>query len=94
MNAVSLAQRAQSLPDQTAPDLRALAAIGEQLEDAFGPLSLEERLAAARAAVPGRLVFTTSFGLEDQAISHAVFSQKLAVDVVTFDTGRLFPETH
>jgi phosphoadenosine phosphosulfate reductase len=91
MNAVTLAQR---LPDQTAPDTQALAAIGEQLEDAFGALSLEERLAAARAAVPGRLVFTTSFGLEDQAISHAVFSQKLAIDVVTFDTGRLFPETH
>jgi phosphoadenosine phosphosulfate reductase len=91
MTPPSLAQR---LPDQTTADLRALAAVGEQLEIAFAALSLEERLTAARAAVPGRIVFTTSFGLEDQAISHAIFAQDLAIEVVTFDTGRLFPETH
>jgi phosphoadenosine phosphosulfate reductase len=91
MNDQSLAQH---LPHQTAPDPHALAAVGERLAGAFGALGLEERLAAARAAVPGRLVFTTSFGLEDQAISHAIFTQDLAIEVVTFDTGRLFPETH
>ena len=85
---------AQPLPIETAPDLSALAAVGERLDDAFGGLGLEERLATARAAVPGRLVFTTSFGLEDQAISHAIFARDMAIDVVTFDTGRLFPETH
>jgi phosphoadenosine phosphosulfate reductase len=57
-------------------------------------LDLPERLAAARANIPGRLVFTTSFGIEDQAIAHAIFTQKLDVDVVTLDTGRLFAETH
>jgi phosphoadenosine phosphosulfate reductase len=91
MNVPSLAQRS---PNQTAPDLQALAAIGEFLAVAYASLGLAERVAAARAAVPGRLVFTTSFGLEDQAISHAIFVQDLAIDVVTFDTGRLFPETH
>src|SRR5580704_11823484 len=80
--------------DHTAPDVPELAVIGERLAGAFAALGLEERLAAARAAVPDRIVFTTSFGLEDQAISHAIFSQDLAIDVVTFDTGRLFPETH
>ena len=85
---------AQPLPIETAPDLSALAAVGERLDDAFGGRGLEERLATARAAVPGRLVFTTSFGLEDQAISHAIFARDMAIDVVTFDTGRLFPETH
>jgi phosphoadenosine phosphosulfate reductase len=39
-------------------------------------------------------VFTTSLGLEDQAIAHAIFAQDLAIDVVTLDTGRLFPETY
>src|SRR5579859_3310208 len=82
------------LPIETAPDLSVLAAAAERLDGAFGALTLEERLAAARAAVPGRLVFTTSFGLEDQAISHAIFTRDLAIEVVTFDTGRLFPETH
>src|ERR1700719_704871 len=60
----------------------------------FPALDLFERLAAIRAQIPGRMVFTTSFGLEDQAIAHAVFAQALAIDVATLDTGRLFPETY
>jgi phosphoadenosine phosphosulfate reductase len=91
MNDQSLAQHLSKRP---APDAQALAAIGKRLADTFGSLGLDERLSAACAAVPGRLVFTTSFGIEDQAISHAIFAQDLAVEVVTFDTGRLFPETH
>jgi len=91
MNDQSLAQH---LPHRPAPDAQALAAIGKRLADTFGSLGLDERLSAACAAVPGRIVFTTSFGIEDQAISHAIFAQDLAVEVVTFDTGRLFPETH
>ena len=58
------------------------------------PHDLFERLAFVRAACPGRLVVMTSFGLEDQAISHAVLSQGLDIDIVTLDTGRLFAETH
>jgi phosphoadenosine phosphosulfate reductase len=91
MDAQSLAQHS---PNQTLPDLHALADVGQRLAEGFAGLGLEERLAAARAAIPGRLVFTTSFGLEDQAISHAIFAQDLAIEVMTFDTGRLFPETH
>jgi phosphoadenosine phosphosulfate reductase len=71
------------LPDQTT-----------RLADAFAALGLAERLATGRATIGGRIVFTTSFGLEDQAISHAILTQDLAIDIVTFDTGRLFPETH
>src|SRR5258708_29350463 len=85
---------AQNMPNQSASELGTLAAAGERLASAFAALGLEERLSAARAAIAGRLVFTTSFGLEDQAISHAIFTQDLAIEVVTFDTGRLFPETH
>lgn len=53
-----------------------------------------ERLRALRAAVPGRIVFTTSFGLEDQALAHLIFTETLAIEVVTLDTGRLFPSTY
>jgi len=60
----------------------------------FPALDLFERLAAIRSEIPGRVVFTTSFGLEDQAIAHAIFAQALAIDVATLDTGRLFPETY
>lgn len=68
----------------------AMGAIADRLKTA----DLFARLAAIRTHISGRIVFTTSFGLEDQAIAHAVFSQALAIDVATLDTGRLFPETH
>lgn len=53
-----------------------------------------DRLADLRARVLGRIVFTTSFGIEDQAISHFIFSRGIDVEVVTLDTGRLFPSTY
>lgn len=52
------------------------------------------RLALLRESIDGAMVFTTSFGIEDQAIAHAIFAQALQIDVVTLDTGRLFPETY
>ena len=60
----------------------------------FASLDLFERLVAIRSEIAGKIVFTTSFGLEDQAIAHAILSQNLIIDIVTLDTGRLFPETH
>jgi phosphoadenosine phosphosulfate reductase len=70
------------------------AAITGGFVERFPALDLFERLAAIRRQIPGRVVFTTSFGLEDQAIAHAIFAQALAIDVATLDTGRLFPETY
>jgi phosphoadenosine phosphosulfate reductase len=76
-----------------AKDREIFATIADGIVERFPALDLFERLAAIRAEVAGRLVFTTSFGLEDQAIAHAIFAQALAIDVATLDTGRLFPET-
>lgn len=42
----------------------------------------------------GGIVFSTSFGLEDQAISHLIFDQQLPIEVFTLDTGRMFTETY
>jgi phosphoadenosine phosphosulfate reductase len=53
-----------------------------------------ERLAGFRRVVAGGLVFTTSFGLEDQVILHMLRELAIDIDVVTLDTGRLFPETY
>jgi len=53
-----------------------------------------ERLRQLRDQVAGRIVFTTSFGIEDQLIAHHVFDQGLEIEVVTLDTGRLFPSTY
>ena len=75
-------------------DREIFATIAEGFVERFPAFDLFERLAAIRAEIPGRVVFTTSFGLEDQAIAHAIFAQALAIDVATLDTGRLFPETY
>jgi phosphoadenosine phosphosulfate reductase len=58
------------------------------------PQSIAQRLRAAVETVSGRIVFTTSFGIEDQLIAHHVLSERLPIEVVTLDTGRLFPSTY
>ena len=77
-----------------ADELISLGDAAVRLADRLSALDLFGRLAAVRSAIAGRIVFTTSFGLEDQAVAHAIFVQHLAIDIVTLDTGRLFPETH
>jgi len=52
------------------------------------------RLRSAVDAITGRIVFTTSFGIEDQLIAHHILSDRLPIEVVTLDTGRLFPSTY
>ena len=42
----------------------------------------------------GQIVFSTSFGWEDQVIAHIIFSNNLPIKVFTLETGRLFPETY
>ncbi|MDE2363549.1 MAG: phosphoadenylyl-sulfate reductase [Hyphomicrobiales bacterium] len=64
------------------------------LDRAFRDLDPLARLRALRASVDGRIVLTTSFGLEDQYLTYLVFDNDLAIDVVTLDTGRLFPQTY
>jgi phosphoadenosine phosphosulfate reductase len=53
-----------------------------------------DRLEALRLGVAGRIVFTTSFGVEDQAVAHLIFTRRLDIEAVTLDTGRLFPSTY
>ena len=39
-------------------------------------------------------MFTTSLGLEDQALTDLIARNYIPVKLVTLDTGRLFPETY
>jgi phosphoadenosine phosphosulfate reductase len=78
----------------SASEATPLDTITQRLTSGFRDLDLFNRPAEARRAIVGRLVFTTSFGLEDQAITHAILSQALAIDIVTLDTGRLFPQIY
>jgi phosphoadenosine phosphosulfate reductase len=43
---------------------------------------------------PGEIVFSTSFGWEDQVITHMIFANDIPIKVFTLETGRLFPETY
>ncbi len=43
---------------------------------------------------PNQITFSTSFGLEDQAIAHLIFENKIPIRVFTLDTGRQFQETY
>ena len=85
--------RALSSPSHLT-DTEPLQAAAQRLTTGFAALDLSARLAAVKREIPGRLVFTTSFGLEDQAIAHAIFTNDLPIDVITLDTGRLFPQTY
>lgn len=76
--------------DQSAPSVAAAASLAERLAS-IGPL--EDRIHEIVRAIPGRVTFSTSLGLEDQAILHAIALSGAKVDVFTLDTGRHFPET-
>lgn len=43
---------------------------------------------------PGQVVFSTSFGIEDQIITDWIGKSKVNIRVFTLDTGRLFKETY
>ena len=55
--------------------------------------SLQARIAEIRASVTGKIAFSTSLGLEDQAILAAIAGSGADIDIFTLDTGRHFPET-
>jgi len=67
----------------------------EILEKVTGQVSLEEKLFFLNNNVKEKIVFSTSFGFEDQVISHVILSQKLDnIKIFTLDTGRVFQETY
>jgi phosphoadenosine phosphosulfate reductase len=55
--------------------------------------SVQENLQILNEQLKGKIVFSTSFGIEDQVITNEIFSNKLEnIEVFTLDTGRLFPK--
>lgn len=56
--------------------------------------SIEESLWYLSEKYKDKIVFSTSFGYEDQVITHIIFENKIPIKVFTLDTGRLFPETY
>jgi phosphoadenosine phosphosulfate reductase len=60
----------------------------------FAHYELAAALKALRQRFTGPIAFSSSLGLEDQVITDAIFSQDLAIDIFTLDTGRQFPENY
>ena len=56
--------------------------------------TIEEQLMTLTNQFPGKVIFTTSFGIEDQVITHIIFGNNMLIETAALDTGRLFPETY
>ena len=56
--------------------------------------SIEETLAFLANEYQGKVVFSTSFGQEDQVITALIAKNDLPITIFTLDTGRLFQETY
>lgn len=65
-----------------------------QLEKEFENVPLKEALQLIAVRFPGEVAFSTSFGMEDQVITHVIGKNKIPMKVFTLDTGRLFNETY
>lgn len=65
----------------------------QDLERRLDLLTAKEALALIADLFPGKVVFSTSLGQEDQVITQLIASQNLPIQIFSLDTGRLFPET-
>jgi len=63
-------------------------------DEDFTSVPAADRVGQLRRAIDGSIVFTHGFGVEGQLIFHWICERNLDIDVVTLDTGRLFPETY
>ena len=57
-------------------------------------LSIEETLAFLANDFKDKVVFSTSFGQEDQVITALIGKNNLPITIFTLDTGRIFQETY
>lgn len=87
--------RAEAAPPPPNPEAAAgQAADALALDSRLAALDrLEDRLREIPNSVPGRVTFSTSLGIEDQAVLHGIAKSGASIDVFTLDTGRHFPET-
>ena len=66
----------------------------ELIENELEKLTPEEGLFFLSERFGETATLSTSFGLEDQVITHMIGSAKLKIGIFTLDTGRLFQETY
>jgi phosphoadenosine phosphosulfate reductase len=71
-----------------------LAARAARFNQDLKRLPVIDRLHYLQRETAGKIVLTTAFGAESQILVHLLADHNIAVDIVTLDTGRLFPETY
>lgn len=69
-------------------------ALISELQSELNGKEIAEQLQWIADRFPGEVIFSTSFGLEDQVITYLVAKNHIPVKVFTLDTGRLFAETY
>ena len=67
-----------------------VASLSEKTKD----FTIEETLSFLANEYPNQVVFSTSFGQEDQVITDFIGKNELPITIFTLDTGRLFQETY
>ena len=70
------------------------ATITQTLSAKTADFSIEETLAFLANEYKDKVVFSTSFGQEDQVITALIAKNNLPITIFTLDTGRLFQETY
>lgn len=66
----------------------------ESLNQQWAGLNAEEILKNALLLFGNKITFATSLGAEDQVITYMLSKIDKSVNVITLDTGRVFPETY
>ena len=56
--------------------------------------TLPEAVGLVAELFPGKVVFSSSLGQEDQVLTDVIFKHNIDVSIFTIDTGRLFNETY
>jgi phosphoadenosine phosphosulfate reductase len=66
----------------------------ELLNTQWTGLKAEEILEKANALFCNKITFATSLGAEDQVITYMISKIDKSANIITLDTGRVFPETY
>lgn len=66
----------------------------ESLNDQWAGLPAEQISAEALALFGDKITIATSLGAEDQVITYMISKINKSADIITLDTGRVFPETY
>ncbi|WP_448138224.1 phosphoadenylyl-sulfate reductase [Sphingobacterium siyangense] len=66
----------------------------KEIKEIIGNKKGVELLQTIASLFPNEVVFSTSFGIEDQVITEWIGKNNINIEIFTLDTGRLFKETY